>query len=132
MKVVGVLLCMPSFLSAGCVDAFPERCRVVFSRVFFTVNLGVLGMLFFAVTSGVSDLDDVTFSIYGKSVALSTIAMSAIGNLVPFGAENLMFSLLHPGSLAVLQSHIVSVKVDCGVLEVLQAAQRLLISEGKS
>ena len=98
MKVVGVLLGFPSFLAAGCLDASPEKTRVIISRIFFTLNLVGLGMYLFAVSSGVSEQDDVIVSIYGRSFTLSTIAMSAIGNLVPFGAENLVLSLLHPGA----------------------------------
>ena len=82
-KLAAVLLGLPSFLSSGSFDAFPDITRVLGSRIFFSLNLLGLGMYFFAVSSsGASDLDDVTFAIYERSVALSTIAMNAVGNLV--------------------------------------------------
>ena len=65
---------------------------------------------------------------------MSALAISAIGSLIPFGLQNLaiMMSVLRPGSqLAVVQGDIVSVKLDRSVVSILQASQKLLVSEGR-
>ena len=132
IKAVGALLGLPTFMAAGCVDAFPEKGRVKFSRTFFIGNLSVLFMYFLVITSGASAMTEQTFRIFGRSFTLTSVAVGSISSLVPFGAKNLVMSLLKPSALAVLKSDIVSVKLDKDVFHVVQAAYRLFMFEGKA
>ena len=112
-------------------DAFPEKSRKIASICFFLLNLISLLILFVAITSGASELDDQTFVILDRSFTISSVAVGAIGSLSPFALKNLINSVTRPGSLAVLQADVLSVKLDQSVLHVLQAAHQLLVSEGK-
>ena len=63
---------------------------------------------------------------------MSSMATSAVSSLFPCGLKNLVISVRKPGALVVLKGDIVSVKLDCTVLVVFRAAQRLLASQGAS
>ena len=131
-KLTGAICSFPICLASGFLDAHPEKGRAFSSRNFFMCNLIGLSMLFLAITSGESDLQDHTFSFLGRQYPISSAATGAISSLFPFGLKNLVMSVRKPGSLVVFKGDIVSVKLDRTVLVVLQAAQRLLASHGAS
>ena len=39
-----VIFSLPSVMTAGCLDAFPERGRVLSSRIFFVFNSNIAGL----------------------------------------------------------------------------------------
>ena len=57
--------------------------------------------------------------MYGRSILLTTITVSAIGTLFMFGVKNLLLSAFNPGSLTIMEGEIVSVKLDPDVVALL-------------
>ena len=109
-------------------DAYPEKGRVPSSRVFFMCNnICVLGLhigMFFGVIVGVRNME---FDLPGGwSFGISELASSAIGSLLPFGVKNSAVGVINPRSLAVVQSDVVSVKLDPSTAKVLTEAHSCL------
>ena len=75
LKIASALLLLPSWLAAGFLDAFPDKGRLVFSRVFFFLYLSGLLLYFLAINfvSG-ADLDDLMFTIQGWHFTLTSVA----------------------------------------------------------
>ena len=127
-KIAAVLLGLPSFLSAGCFDASPEKSRVLGSWIFLNLcGLAVNFLQWAVVLQILKMLFSPSMGILLRSAQLPWAQLATLSLLVWM---NIVSSLLHPDSLVVLQSDIASVKVDSGVVKVLQASQRLLVSEG--
>ena len=134
IKVAAHWLVLPTLLVAGCMDAFPEKGRVLTTRIFSVVNLSGLVLIAMAVINGIHNGDhisNVSFAILNRSLELSSVFLASLGGLVPFGLKNLFWNMHSPGSLVVLEGEIVSVKLDPDVLLVLQSAHTFLFSERK-
>ena len=72
----------------------------------------------------VTELD---FSFGSWGIQVSALAVSSLSSMFPFAAKNLLVNLLHPGSLVVVNSKVISLKMDPGSYSVIVAAQQLLV-----
>ncbi len=126
MKLVSAIFALPSFIFAGYLDAFPETGRQLASRIFFVANLFGLLVSYLVISSGASELENKTFHVLDISFTLTSVATGAVSCRVPFGVRNLIHGFRRPGSFAVLKFDVVSVKLEQCVLDVLEAAHRLL------
>ena len=130
-KVAAMIFIAPPVLFASSfMDATPEKSRRISSLAGFSMCVLMLSVFFSMLNIGLgSDQVDMQFMIFERSFGLSSIANGSLGSLFPFAAKNLLQNLLRPGSLVVVKSPIVSVKLEHRVYQVLCAANGLMVAE---
>jgi hypothetical protein len=129
-KLSAIVLCLPSFICAAFIDAYPEEGRVSASRLFFMLNLLCLLALQAGLAFGASRIDEFRFQLYGGwSFKASELAGGAISSLIPFALRNLAASIQRPRTLAVRQSDVVCVYLDEHTLALLSAVHAFLMDD---
>jgi hypothetical protein len=108
----------PLMLVAPLLDACPEFARSNLTRCFFLVYCLCLCSVV-ASTLLSNNYDEIFLHLLGtKPYPVSAAILSASVTLLPFAMKNLVVTIWRPGSLVILNSKLVSCKMDKAVFEV--------------
>ena len=129
--VVAALCCVSlSKIPLSMMDAYPARGRVGATILIYTLAITLASIYGISVVYPQVPLADRRIDFGSAwSVALSSVASSAIAKLLPFCAKNIIFSIVWPRQLVVVESNIKTVMVDRPTATLVTAAHRLLASE---
>lgn len=129
---VGCVALAPVLLANCFLDAIPEgRSRRYVSRVLSLVNILGLSTVMVSVTLQWNPFDDVHLKLLRWSATFSTIAVTAMGNLLLFAVRNLGFGFYHPDSLVFERSDLISIKMEPALLAFLKLSHALFASRAK-
>lgn len=129
--IIFMLFLSPLLLTSQFQDACPEKVRVKDGRLFF--GLFVAGLV---VSTGMLLLDKMNvkdlvvespFEFVHFQTTARNQAIFAMGNLLVFGVKNLFSSIRYPGSLVLIQSEVVSIKLDVDMLDAFRLAHAMLV-----
>ena len=127
-----LILTLPHFTAGAFVDASLSKGRIQLSQCYFLFYVVVVLLFVSAIVLDFSGLQDMEVSIYVNSskwhLTLTSIATCAATNLLQFCVKYTIMSIVKPGSLVVLKSRVVCVKLDSAIFKVVQAAHHAVFS----
>jgi hypothetical protein len=124
-KIAALSYATPSFGLSGFLDAFPEGGRLIYSRIFFTLNVASLLLYMTLVSLKLGAYTDYTFELSKFAFVTSSMVCSTITTLLVFGFKNVGLSFYRPGSLVVLVSAVCCLFLDADTLAVMKMAYSL-------
>jgi hypothetical protein len=130
--VLGCVALAPVLLASCFLDAIPEgKSRRYGSRALSVANILGLSTVMVSVTLQWRPFDDVQLKLLRWSATFSTIAVSAMGNLLIFAVRNLAFGFHHPDSLVFERSDLVSIKMEPALFAFLKLSHALFANRAQ-